>query len=304
MDKVNLNDIKVLVTGGNGYLGRNLINRLVLMGAKVFSLDNGDDFNLLDVESHCVDIRNYEELSIIVNEIKPYYIYHLAASLDRTRDFTKTNTIFDINLTGTVNLLNALKNIQYQNFIFTSTSDVYGGKETKPPFKEDDSFIPASPYSLSKYCAETAIKTFSELYKKNYTILRLFNFVGKDMPDNFFIPQLIKKIRQNRDFDMTKGEQVRDILYIEDILQALIISLKNSAYNNVFNVCSGKGHSIKKISLEIKKSLNSKTKLNFGSLPYRDNEIWKMVGDNIKIKDKLNFKVNYKLETILDKLKS
>ncbi len=304
MGKINLKDKKILVTGGNGYLGRNLINRLLIYQAKIFSLDLVHDHQNKENNYYNINLLDNETLVKIMDIIKPDIIYHLAASLDRTRDFSETNNILNINLTGTVNLLNALKNIQYENLIFTSTSDVYGGASAKAPFRENDIFIPASPYSLSKFCAETAIQTFSELNKKRYTILRLFNFVGKDMPDNFFIPQLIKKIRQNMDFDMTYGEQIRDILYIDDILEALILSLQERAYNNVFNVCSSQGQTIKHIALEIKKVLKSKSNLNFGNLPYRENEIWEMVGDNTKIEQSLGFNPRFKFTDIIKKLVS
>jgi nucleoside-diphosphate-sugar epimerase len=262
MDKINLCDKRILVTGGNGHLGRNLIEKLVAKKAIVFCLD-----------------------------IQPSIIYHLAASLDRTRDFEYAEKIFKINLNGTINLLNALKKIEYENFIFTSTSEVYGGKSIKPPFKEDDKFVPASPYSLSKYCAETTIKTFSEMYWKNYTILRLFNFFGDGMPNNFFIPQLIDKLRRDEDFNMTKGGQIRDFLHIDDVLQATLLATESNAYQEIFNVCSGEGVSIKELALKIKGKLKSVSKINFGAIPYRKNEVWEMIGSNDKITKMLGFKV-------------
>ncbi|MCK4663283.1 MAG: GDP-mannose 4,6-dehydratase, partial [Bacteroidales bacterium] len=185
--------------------------------------------------------------------------------------------------------------IEYENFIFTSTSEIYGGKSIKPPFKEDDNFIPASPYSLSKYCAETSIKTFSEMYQKNYTILRLFNFYGPDMPNQFFIPQLISALKNNENFNMTKGKQVRDFLFINDIIQAMILSTDINAYNEVFNVCSGQGITLHDLALQLKMILNSKSKINFGAVPYRENEVWEMVGGNTKIKETLKFKQKYLL---------
>ena len=297
---MNLKDKRILVTGGSGYLGQNLIKKLLSLKAIVSSLDISDDFQHPDVSYYNINLSDLKKLYDGIREIKPSIIYHLAASLDRTRDFSQTYRLFEINLTGTVNLLNALKEyVDYENFIFSSTSEIYCGKAIKPPFKEDDGFTPASPYSLSKYCAEMTIKTFSNIYSKNFTILRLFNFFGKGMPKKFFLPQLIDKLNRGDDFDMTSGEQIRDYLHVDDVLQAMISSTTKKAYNEVFNVCSGKGKSIKEIAIELKENLKSNSNIKFGALPYRDNEVWEMVGDNSHIKNELGFIPKHMLEDFI-----
>ena len=295
MDKINLKGKKILVTGGNGYLGRHLIYEFLNRGAIIFCIDISKETTLKVIKYYQVDLRDKERLNEVIKEIQPDIIYHLAACLDRRRDFDNIEYIFDTNLKGTINLLNSLREVRYENFIFTSTSEVYGGKHIKAPFKEDDQFVPASPYSLSKYCAETSIRTFSEIYQKNYTILRLFNFYGPGMPNQFFIPQLISAFKKNNDFNMTDGKQVRDFLFINDIIQALLLATVEKAYNEIFNVCSGQGITLRELALQLKMILNSKSKINFGAVPYRENEVWEMVGDNTKIKKKLSFGINIDL---------
>ncbi len=291
MDKINLSGKKILVTGGNGYLGEKLISRLLKEKAKVFSLDLQVESSNKDVEYYKADLRNKEKINNIIQEIEPSIIYHLAASLERTRDFSNVEDVFEINLFGTINLLNALKDINYEAFIFTSTSEVYGGNNTRPPFKENDDFVPASPYSLSKYSAEMAVRNFSELHHKKFIILRLFNFYGKDMSSNFFLPQLINKLKRGENFDMTKGEQIRDFIHIDDVLQALIQTSVEDTHNEVFNVCSGKGITLSELTVKLKKYFNSTSTINFGAIQYRDNEVWEMIGDNSKIKGKLNLTI-------------
>lgn len=302
MDKINFKEKRILVTGGSGYLGRNLIKKLLSLKALVYSLDINDDSQYSDVSYYNINLLDTKQLNNVIQEIQPSLIYHLAASIDRTRDFSNSNKLFENNLTGTVNLLNALKEFEYENLIFTSTSEVYGGNLIKTPFKEDDNFIPVSPYSLSKYCAEISIKTFSEVHHKNYTILRLFNFIGKGMSKKFFLPQLIDKLERNEDIDMTKGEQLRDFLHIEDILQALVLATTEKAYNEIFNVCSGQGNSIKDLALKLKKLFKSTSIIKFGALPYRENEIWEMVGDNTKIKEKLDFTPKLEIQDLLNEI--
>ena len=288
---INLKGARVLVTGGIGYLGENLINQLIQYGCgEVHSIDleNSESKNP-KITYHQVNLLDSSYLSEIVKKINPTLVYHLAASLNRSRDFSIVKQLMDVNFTGTVNLLNALEEIPYENFIYTSTSEVYGGKSVNSPFKEIDDFTPASPYSMSKYCGEVALKTFSEIKKKKYTILRMFNFLGSNMPDNFFPSQLKAKLSHNEDFSMTLGEQYRDYLYLSDVIEALLLAGVAENANQVYNVCSGHGISIRELAEKAKIKMDSKSNIQFGAIPYRNNEVWNMVGDNSKIKNFLGW---------------
>jgi UDP-glucose 4-epimerase len=244
---------------------------------------------------YLVDITNREKVVEAIDKIKPDIIYHLAASLNRVQDFNHFDKVNAINHQGTYNLLWALKELPYQNFIFTSTSEIYG--DNSPPFHEQQIPNPISPYSLTKLYGEHLIQTFSHIHSKNYTILRLFNFYGKDMPPNFFIPQLIKALKNNKEFEMTEGEQKRDFLYIDDVIEALLLSAKNDdGYREIMNVCNGNAVTIKQLAEETKNKLNSDCKIKFGAIPYRNKEVWNMVGDNRKIKEKLGFEPKFDLE--------
>ena len=298
MGKISLKDKKVLVTGGNGYLGRFLVEVLIDEHAKVSVIDREgetkDGFFKLDI----VDEKAVKNA---IDEIKPEIIFHLASSLDRNRDFDMYKKVNDINHIGTFNLLLALKDIPYENFLFTSTSEIYGENDT--PFHEDQLPKPVSQYSLTKVYSEYLIQTFSKNFNKNYTILRLFNFFGRDMPTGFFIPQMIEAFKNKQYFNMTKGEQKRDFLFVEDVIDALILSAKNSAaHNEIFNVCSGKTSTLKQLAEEVKNKINSGCEIRYGAIPYREKEIWDMVGDNSKIKRVLNFKVKYDLPEGIEKI--
>lgn len=291
MGNINLENKRVLITGGKGYLGSHLIDALKKEKAQIyeFSLEPSEN-----EREYQVDITNQEEVVKVINEIQPQIIFHLAASLDRRRDFDNYERIMNINVQGTLNLLRALQNVDYENLIFTSSSEVYGNNDS--PFREEQALMPTSPYSLSKVYGEHLIRTFSDVYNKNYTILRLFNFYGADMSESFFIPQLIKTLRRGEDFGMTKGEQVRDFIYVDDIVDALLLSAKSeAAYRNIFNVCSGKGASMKELAQEVENKIEDGGKIIYGAIPYRDNEVWEMIGDNTKIEKVLNFKIKVSL---------
>ncbi|MCF8370597.1 MAG: NAD-dependent epimerase/dehydratase family protein [Bacteroidales bacterium] len=291
MGKIDLKGKKVLVTGGNGYLGRNLVASLREAGAKVFILDKNGDETLEN--TFILDITDRELLTKAIHKIQPDIVFHLAASLNRDRDFDNFDEIHSINFDGTLNLLMALQNVVYENFIFASTSEIYGSNEA--PFVESQIPDPASPYSLTKVFSENLIKTFSKTYDKKFTILRIFNFFGKGMSPQFFIPQMMNSLRNNTPFEMTEGEQKRDFLYLDDILEAMLLCASHTARNETFNVCSGEAVTLKQLVLEMKLKLNSKSEIMFGALPYRSNEVWNMVGDNSKIRESLGFVPKYNL---------
>ena len=288
---IYLKGARVLVTGGVGYLGRNLISQLIQYGCTdVHSIDlESTEEENPNITFHQINLLDASSLSDVVKKINPTLVYHLAANLNRSRDFSHVKAIMDVNLNGTINLLTALEGIDYDNFVFISTSEVYGGRNIAPPFKEVDDFIPASPYSLSKYCAEMTVKTFSEIIGKEYTVLRVFNFLGLDMPTNFFPSQLKDKLNRNEDFPMTMGEQVRDYLYLSDVIEALLLAGVTEKTNQVYNVCSGQGVSIRELAEKAKTILGSTSNIQFGAIPYRNNEVWNMVGDNSKIKNYLGW---------------
>jgi len=289
---------KVLVTGGNGYLGKFLVEELKKEGAQVFVIDK----SILGKENEfAVDITDANEVEMLIKKIQPEIVFHLAASLNRERNFDNFDLINKINHQGTFNLLNALKDIPYDNFIFTSTSEIYG--DNQAPFHEKQIPDPASPYSLTKIYAENLIRTFSKLNNKSYTILRLFNFFGKGMPKQFFIPQMIDALQSKDSFDMTEGKQNRDFLYIEDVITGLLLCAQNKEVKNeTYNLCSGKAVSLKELVVTIKEQLKSNCKINFGALPYRENEVWNMLGDNSKIKKNLGFEIKYNLVDAIKKI--
>ncbi|WP_128330406.1 NAD(P)-dependent oxidoreductase [Apibacter sp. HY039] len=296
MDIMSLKGKKILVTGGNGYLGKHLVSKLLQEESEIFIFSLQDN----NASNHFkVDISDYKQVEEALGCLNPDIIYHLAANIDRNRDFGQYEAIVECNLNGTYNLLKALKNGTYQNFIFTSSSEVYG--DFNSPFIEEQAVYPASPYSLSKVYAENLIRTFSTIHDKNYTILRIFNFFGNDMPENFFIPQLINTLKRNEDFLMTEGEQIRDFLYVEDVVQALLkCSLNKDAYRETFNVCSGNGVSLKSLAQLVTDKISTQGNVRFGAIPYRENEIWEMVGSNAKIKNKLGFSIKFSLENALE----
>lgn len=289
---------KIVVTGGQGYLGSFLVKALQEKGADVYIISIEAEKS----DRHFpIDITKFEELNAVIQQIQPDIVYHLAASLNRNRNFSIFENMLKVNVTGTFNLLKSLEKTQCQQFIFTSTSEIYGNNAS--PFHEELLPMPVSPYSLTKVMAENLIKTFSQQYHQNFTILRLFNFYGENMSEDFFISQMINSLKRGEDFLMTKGEQSRDFLFVEDVIRALTLTAINpAAYNETFNVCSGIGSSLASLATFVNQKMDVTAKVKLGALPYRENEVWEMIGDNSKIKEKLGFIPAFSMDLGLEKL--
>lgn len=299
MDKEKLKSKRVLITGGNGFLGTYLKAELEKYGAIVFSFSLGEANT---ANSFNIDITDYKAVKEVVDVIKPEIIFHMAAFITRERDFKHMKRMEEINVEGTNNLLMALKEYDYSSLIYPSTSEVYGNEFS--PCSENQFPQPVSPYSLTKLSAEYLIQTFSKIYNKSYTILRIFLPYGKGMPESFFIPQIVNTIKQNKIFEMTLGDQMRDFIHVDDVIDALIMSANNPRANReIFNVCTGVGIKLNELARLINRQINgSLDNIKIGALKYRDNEIWDLRGDNSKIKEVLGFTPKVSLDNGIHRL--
>lgn len=281
---------RILVTGGGGYLGSKFAESLIASHAQVYLLDiNFNDIseNLILAYPYYIklvcDLTNQANLEEAMCLCKPQLIFHFAALLNRERDFSLFNTLYNVNVKGTLHLLQSLKNIDYAGFFLSSSSEVYGNINPSP-FHEDQLPMPVSPYSLTKLMAENLLSTFSKINNKPFTVLRIFNFHGPKMSGDFFISQLEYSLENDLAFKMTYGEQIRDFLEVNELITLIQRLASNSQSNGqIINVCSGVGESLLKIAHRIAGKLNKKHLLLVGSKPYRNNEIWEMVGDNKKM---------------------
>jgi len=246
-------------------------------------------------DNHFVaNITKSVEVEAVIEKVKPDYVFHLAALIDRDRSFSGLDKMMSVNVKGTAVLLEALKDVDYKQFVFVSSSEVYGNVES--PFSENMVPKPVSPYSLSKLMAEHLVGTFSDLNQKPYAIARVFNFFGPGMPEQFFIPELINTLKKGETFKMTKGEQKRDFLYVEDVVTALCeMALSEKANKQLVNVCSGEGTSIASLALTAKEAMQSEAEIQMGAIDYRPNEVWEMIGDRKKLDEVTGFKPKYSL---------
>ncbi len=172
--------MKALVTGGAGFIGSHLVRALADSGIRVHVLDNLTTGNVANVDPravmHMADIRSSETRTLLIRE-SPDIVFHLAAQADVQQSIHRPDEDADVNVMGTIHLLQACHEVGVSKLIFASTSGVYGELQ-KQCIQEDDPVEPISGYGLSKLTAESYIRLFHRLYGMNYTILRYGNVYG------------------------------------------------------------------------------------------------------------------------------
>ena len=220
----------ILVTGGAGFIGSNLIEYLVNNNFNVKVLDNfstGKKENLISVVDNIEvienDIRNFEIVKSVIKNVE--YVFHFAALSSVPLSVSNPILANEINITGTLNLLRASAEENVKKFIFASSSAVYGNSNNLP-IAENNILKPLSPYAITKLAGEEYCKVFSKIYGLNTVSLRYFNVFGpKQNPLSEYsavIPKFIKAMKSdNRPVIYGDGLQSRDFIYIENIIDAL-----------------------------------------------------------------------------------
>lgn len=297
---------KVLITGGLGFVGVNLYLTLKKNNIEPSILDyftnikNVDQsflpFQIDNINYHNVNLVNRKEVSETISDINPDFIIHLASITDLKKDLETALIATDINIKGTLHLFDAIKKIPVEGFVFLSTSDVYGG--VNPPFIESQRIIPASPYSVTKATTEYFSLLFHKIDNLPITVLRSFNLFGQYQRLNRVIPFIIMKLIKGEEVDLTLGEQKREFNYIDNLIDAILLSLTNEdSYGKIINIGSGISISIKELALKIATRFDLVSKLKFGATPYRANEIWDMYCANSFAKKILNWTPKINFET-------
>ncbi len=244
--------MKVLVTGGAGFIGSHLVKRLLSEHAEVHVIDNlhtGQKERIPRAASlHLISISDEDSMKLI-ETISPDVIFHLAAQTDVQTSIQDPRYDSDVNITGTINILNACKKSNVKKLIFASTSAVYGHLN-KEKISEDDPTSPCSFYALSKHTAEQYIILYHKLFGVSYTILRFSNVYGPGQTttgEGGVIDVFWNRVmRMEPVMVYGDGHQTRDFIYVEDVVSANIAAI-NHGNGQVFNVSTGHATSLRTI---------------------------------------------------------
>jgi len=244
--------MKILITGGAGFIGSNLVDRLINQGNKVIVIDDlstGKKENLNpEADFHQVSICDFEKIKPLFQEVD--HVFHLAA-LPRVPVSVKDPIgTSQVNIIGTINVFKAAEENRVKRIIFASSSSVYGDQE-KMPLVENMDLRPISPYALQKLAGEQWAKLFTDLYNLPVVSLRFFNIYGpRNDPESDYslvIAKFLKQKSEGRTLTIFgDGEQTRGFCYIDDLLEALVKTMTSEKIKGgeVMNIGSEKSHSV------------------------------------------------------------
>jgi len=239
-----MNNKRVLVTGGAGFIGSHLVENLLKQGYDIVVIDDfstGKRENLGQVKNKIRTIKgDLRDLKFVLKNVKDVgLIFHLAANY--SVKLSSEDPIFDFNSNAltTLHVLEAMRKNDIKMIVFTASSTVYGESE-KLPIPEDAELKPINNYGASKVCAETYIHSFSKLYGINGLSLRYANIIGP-RSDHGVVPDFVRKLKENNKklIILGNGKQKKSYVFISDCIDASLIALKHSKRGfGVFNVGS------------------------------------------------------------------
>ena len=231
---------KILVTGGSGFIGLHLSNKLLKYGYKVNCLDliKKNNFPKKNFKFFKGNINN---TSIIKKSIKDCNIViHLAASLGVENTDKNYLNCLDLNIYGTRKVLDIANNSGVKKFIFVSSSEVYG-EQNKFPINENAELKNKSIYAISKIVGEKYLEGFNQKYGLSYNIIRFFNVYGLKQKPNFVMSKFADQIINNKNLTVYgSGKQIRSFCNIDDAVEGLIQVIKFGRNNKVYNIGNNK----------------------------------------------------------------
>ncbi len=297
---------KIIVTGGSGFIGSNLVNYLIKKKYFVINIDkltySSNKYynpirNKKNYRFYRLDINNKKKLTKIIQKYKPKAIFNLAAETHVDRSIDGPKTFIHTNINGTFYLLETLRFLQKKKIrpklIHISTDEVYGDIKTNLRSNENYQYAPSSPYSATKAGADHLVKSYVRTYKINAVISNCCNNYGPYQFPEKLIPKMISNIFNKKELPIyAKGKNSREWIHVDDHCEALLTLYLKGKSGESYNVGSGKNMSnlnLVKNILKICKSMgikiNKKTKIKF--VKDRPGHDFRYALDNRKILKKL-----------------
>ncbi|ADU96624.1 UDP-glucose 4-epimerase [Thermovibrio ammonificans HB-1] len=305
--------MRILVTGGAGYIGSHTVELLGRKGHIVLTVDNlsrGHREAVLFGELAEVDLSEKEKLKELINSFRPDAVIHFAAFIEVGESVKDPKSFYRNNTCNALNLLEAVVESGVKNFIFSSTAAVYGNPQ-KVPIPEEHPKNPINPYGASKLAVERMLQDFHTAYGLNYVALRYFNAAGADPkgrigeshnPETHLIPLILKAAKGERDsfkifgtdYPTPDGTCIRDFIHVCDLAEAHLKALEYLAEGGescALNCGYGTGHSVKEVVETAKRVTGREFKVE--EAPRRPGDPPILVADTRRIEEKLNWKPKF-----------
>ena len=301
-----------IITGSAGFIGFHLSLKLLKNGHKVIGIDNLNNYydvklkkdrnNILrkfkNYNFQKIDIRNLKQLEKIFKKKKIYCVIHLAAQAGVRYSLINPKSYIDNNILGFFNVLDTLKKNKVKNFVYASTSSIYGLQKKFPLKEKFNTDNPIQLYAATKKSNEVMAASYSYLYKINTIGLRFFTVYGPWGRPDMALFKFTKNILNGKSIDIfNKGKHIRDFTFVEDIVSGIfkiITSNKKDLGSRIYNIGNGKKISLMKYIELIEKNLMKKSKKRFLSLQKGD--VIKTHSDTSLLKKEYDYYPNTSVE--------
>ncbi len=296
---------KVLVTGGVGFIGSHLVEKLVKLGHDVTVVDRLSTGNIKNIEPVLPKVNFIEgdtsDPGLLEKSVrKSEFIFHVAAQSSVNRSLEDPFWSAEQNIMATIGLLKIAAKKKVRRVIFSSSAAVYGFCK-KLPVKESYPLNPASPYALEKVVGENYMRLFSQLYGLDTVSLRYFNVFGPrqsaDLPHPGGVTIVINQIRQNGSSQLLgDGKQTRDMIYVENIVNANVMAMerKSPLKGAVYNIATGESIVISDLHEKISRMMGIDSVREY--LPLPEGNIIHSRGDPSLAKRELGFEAEVDLD--------
>ncbi|MGD0078515.1 MAG: SDR family NAD(P)-dependent oxidoreductase [Sedimentisphaerales bacterium] len=305
--------MKVIVTGAAGFIGSHLCERLLKDGWSVVGIDNFDNFYDPQIKRDNIktcltnsrfqmieaDIRDADKMNALVAKGADV-IAHLAAKAGVRPSIEQPLVYADVNINGTMSLLEAARKNRIGKFIFASSSSVYGNNK-KTPFSESDNVdFPISPYAATKKAGELLCHTYHHLYGIPLTCLRFFTVYGPRQRPDLAIHKFARLIEQGKPIPVFgDGSMMRDFTYIDDIIDGTMAGIDNCAGFNIYNLGESRPIKVNDLIKELEKALGKKAIIE--RLPKQPGDVEKTFADVSKARKDLGYNPNTEISAGLNR---
>jgi len=296
--------MRILVTGGTGFVGTRLLEHLAEIGGHdLYSLQRYVTGRYVLGADHGVkvvfcDLRDQFAVKCALREVQPEVVFHLAAISPVAYSYEHPNEVLEANLMGTVNLAEScLREVpHFKHFLFASTSETFGNGPV--PKREDTPQAPNSPYSVSKHAAEKYVLYMWDAYKFPVTALRPFNTYGRRDNTHFLVERIIVQMLRGDVVKLGDSTPERDLLYIDDHVDAYLTCMARpeASIGQVFNFCTGEKHTVRDLAEKLRDMTGFRGQILWDTIPRRPLDIQVLYGDAAKAKSVLDWHAKVSLD--------
>lgn len=295
--------MRVLVTGAAGFIGYHVCKRLLQSGCKVLGYDSINEYydpfykhmrlgmlkNYDSFEFRKNDIKKLPDLRKAWSDFEPSHVVHLAAQAGVRHSIKNPYDYINSNIVGFQNILECIREFDVKNFVYASSSSVYGGNPT--PFSEmHKTDNPLSLYAASKKANELFANSYGNLYGIPNTGLRFFTVYGPHGRPDMAMFKFADAMRRGTEIELyNEGKMGRDFTYVDDIVFGILAALNKPQVNKIYNLANGNTESLMDVVDNLKKQLNYDKNFNIKFMPMQLGDVKSSLGDIEAARKELNY---------------